>query len=150
MAIASTIERLDYLLNIIPEKLEAIPANEMEYKPAPEKWSKKEILGHLLDSAANNQQRFVRIQFEDCPRIKYDQNKWIEYSYYRNIPTGHMIELWKVHNRQLRYIMSNTPPELLGRTSTANTDEILTLGFLIDDYVEHMEHHLRQILPAGY
>ena len=150
MAITSTIERFDYLLNTIPAKLSAIAAEEMEYKPAPEKWSKKEILGHLLDSAANNQQRFVRIPFEETPRIKYDQNNWVKYSYYTHIPTQHMIELWQLHNRQLWYIMKNTPPELLERSSLANTDELLTLGFLMDDYVDHMEHHLRQILPNGY
>lgn len=67
---------------IIPPLLTAIGEPAFSTKPAPEKWSKKEIIGHLIDSATNNHQRFVRAQFEPTPQIYYDQNKWNEYSYY--------------------------------------------------------------------
>ncbi len=50
----------------------------MSIKLFPNKWSKKEIIGHLINSATNNHQRFVRCQFETIPKIVYDQNKWKE------------------------------------------------------------------------
>jgi hypothetical protein len=80
--INNSITRLAHLCEIIPPLLFAIGEPAFSSKPAPGKWSKKQIIGHLIDSATNNHQRFVRAQFETRPRIYYDQNKWNEYSYY--------------------------------------------------------------------
>ena len=65
----ATIEHLEKIVNNYNRRLEAIPEEEYLRKPHPEKWSKKEILGHLVDSAQNNIRRFVVAQYEDCPRI---------------------------------------------------------------------------------
>lgn len=75
--ITQSIERLDYLLAIVPARLHAIGADEMSRVPAPGKWSKKEIIGHLIDSAANNHQRFIRTQYQLLPDISYAQNEWV-------------------------------------------------------------------------
>src|SRR6478609_7364599 len=75
--------------------------DDFSFKPAPEKWSKKEILGHLIDSATNNHQRFIRIQFEDNPVIGYDQNKWVEYSRYQQMSTTELIRFWQTYNQHL-------------------------------------------------
>jgi hypothetical protein len=78
MSIDVSIQRLEYLLEVIPAKLSALNDGFFSQKTDPLKWSRKEILGHLIDSAANNHQRFIRIQYENEPVIFYDQNKWIE------------------------------------------------------------------------
>jgi hypothetical protein len=73
--ITHSINRLQDLLDVVPAKLSRIKDTDFVYKPAPDKWSKKEILGHLIDSAANNHQRFIRAQYENIPTIVYDPNK---------------------------------------------------------------------------
>ncbi|MGQ0827780.1 MAG: hypothetical protein ACT4ON_05245 [Bacteroidota bacterium] len=79
------LNRLQHLCDTIPGLLSKIPENDFTNKPRPGKWSKKEILGHLIDSATNNHQRFVRAQFENIPQISYDQNNWNACSRYNQI-----------------------------------------------------------------
>ena len=83
--IENIVDRLQYLCDAIPSLIKQIPEQEFSHKSAPGKWSKKEILGHLIDSATNNHQRFVRAQFEDTPFIIYDQDNWNAASRLRGI-----------------------------------------------------------------
>ena len=114
-------------------------------KPHLHKWSKKEIIGHLIDSAANNHQRFVRVQFENEPLISYDQEKWNEHAFYQRIDGEQIINFWTVYNKQLIELTRHIPEKSLQRQCRVK-DQVLTLEFLIQDYVEHMEHHLRQVV----
>lgn len=140
------VHRLQHLINTIPAKLLAIPEADFSHKPVPEKWSKKEIIGHLIDSAANNHQRFVRVQFEDVPYIKYDQNNWNTASRYQNMDSRHVINFWAQHNQHLVEVIKRIPEAALQRECNTGGDSNVTLGWLIEDYVAHMEHHLRQIM----
>src|SRR5688572_28212730 len=99
--IAENLERLEYLCKRVPTLLRNISEANISFKPRPGKWSKKEILGHLIDSATNNHHRFIRGQFEKVPFIAYDQNKWNEYSYYNQINTEQLIQFWTSYNLQL-------------------------------------------------
>jgi hypothetical protein len=139
-------DRLKYLCDVIPQLLTEIDEQTFSLKPAPTKWSKKEIIGHLIDSAANNHHRFIRGQFEDSPTIFYDQNKWNELSFYQQAPKQHLIEFWALYNRQLIHIIKFIPTENLQRTCTMKDGTTLTLDFLITDYLVHLEHHLRQVV----
>lgn len=139
------INRLEYLCKTIPALLTSIDNDTFSEKVSPDKWSKKEIIGHLIDSATNNHQRFVRGQFEDRPKITYDQNRWNKYNFYQQIDGRQIIDFWTVYNRQIL--------ELIRRISNDNLqleclvgDKLLTLDFLINDYVEHLEHHLKQVV----
>src|SRR6185437_595711 len=89
-----TIQRLQFLCDTIPGLLRQIPEDEFSHKPAPAKWSKKEIVGHLIDSATNNHQRFVRGQFENTPFIVYDQDNWNSCSRYQQMDSAHVISFW--------------------------------------------------------
>lgn len=140
------IERLEKLLNIIPELLIQIDENEICLKPLPNKWSKKEILGHLIDSAANNHQRFIRAQYEDTPTIAYDQNQWNKLNHYAEIDSKQIISLWKFYNKHLLEIMKRIQNEKLQKECKSTDDEIYTIEFLMNDYVEHLEYHLHQIV----
>lgn len=142
--ITGSIERLQYLCNTIPALLLAIPDADINHQPAG-KWSKKQIIGHLIDSAANNHQRFVRTQFEDIPAIRYDQNNWNCYSYYDRMKASHVIGFWESYNRHLLEVIRHIPKEFLERTCNTGGEPV-TLHWLIDDYVNHMEHHLRQVI----
>ena len=140
-----SIERLEQILNTIPQLLRAIDENEMQFKSSPDKWSKKQILGHLIDSASINHHRFVRGQFEDVPEISYDQDKWNDHSYYQQIDTKQIIDLWTVYNRQILEITKRIPSGHWQRMIRVKDDRF-TLEFILSDYVHHMEHHLRQVV----
>ena len=141
-----SIERLEYLCETIPPLVNAIPEKDFTDKPAPGKWSKKEILGHLIDSATNNHQRFVRTQFENEPVIFYDQNKWNLFGHYNKLDRNHVVSFWTIYNRHLIELMKRTPEHNLVLTSIGPNEEKFTLGFLMADYVVHQEHHLKQIV----
>lgn len=117
-------------------------------KPAPEKWSKKEILGHLIDSAANNHQRFVRAQLQAELRFPgYEQVGWVSVQDYEGAPWSGLIDLWLNYNLHLAHVAGKVPVERLGTSLRIGEDEETTLGFLIEDYLRHLKHHLGQILP---
>lgn len=139
------LNRLQHLLNTIPEKLRAISDADFSYKPAPEKWSKKEIIGHLIDSATNNHHRFVRAQFEDAPRIVYDQNQWNACSRYQDMEKEHIISFWVNYNQHLIEVVKRIPEADMLCECNNGGEKNVTLQWLIADYIVHMEHHLRQI-----
>ena len=146
MDIIIAIDRLTWLCHHIPALIEAVPAPELESKPAPEKWSKKEILGHLIDSAANNHQRFIRIQSENEPVIFYNQNDWVGLSQHHTMETAQLIATWKHYNLHLAAIAKAIPAENLTRNGIGRDGQKHTLKWYFDDYVDHMEHHLHQII----
>ncbi len=144
--LTATIERLTYLLDTIPALIRNIPEAEFNEKLSVAKWSKKEILGHLIDSAANNHQRFVRGQFENNPTIVYDQNSWNTSSYHQQAPMEQVISFWELYNRHLLFIMQHITNDKLKRTCQTNEPKPVTIKWLMEDYVVHMEHHLKQIV----
>lgn len=143
--IEKAISRLSLIIETVPSILAEIAEEKMSLKPFPDKWSKKEIIGHLIDSATNNHQRFIRGQFENIPEIRYDQNKWNEYSFYQQIDSKQIISFWTIYNKQLIEIIKLIPTENLKRQIKVG-ENLLTIEFLIADYVEHMEHHLNQVI----
>ncbi len=143
--IRNTIERLEYLCKIIPELLKNIDDNTFNEKIIPKKWSKKEIIGHLIDSATNNHQRFVRSQFEEKPNIVYDQNNWNNYNFYQQIDKKQILDFWTIYNKQIFELICRIPNENLQRECFVG-EKSVTLEFLINDYVEHLEHHLKQVV----
>ena len=144
--IQSAIQKLEAICNTIPEKLKAISETDLLFKSSPEKWSKKQILGHLIDSATNNHQRFVRVQFEIEPTIFYNQNKWVEVHNYELLDTKQLISFWESYNRQLIHILKLIPEDRLNRKSTDHSGQLVTMKFQINDYVAHMEHHLKELV----
>lgn len=146
MSVNTAISRLQFLCDTIPSLIAQIPGDEFSHIPAPGKWSKKEILGHLIDSATNNQQRFVRGQFEDTPFIVYDQNNWVTCSRYQDMESAHVISSWEAYHRHLLEVIKRIPEDSLSRKCRTNEPEPVTLQWLIEDYVVHQEHHLRQIV----
>jgi hypothetical protein len=144
--IEQSAQRLQYLCNIIPALLSKFTEDELLYKPVPEKWSKKQTLGHLIDSATNNHQRFVRVQFEDVPVIIYNQNKWNQYSYHTQMKSVQLITFWEAYNRQLAELIMRIPKENLMRECSIGKENNVTLEWLMDDYVRHLEHHLKQLV----
>ncbi|HCD9235070.1 hypothetical protein CMU89_02165 [Elizabethkingia anophelis] len=129
------------------KRFEIISEDEWSYKASPEKWSRKEILGHLCDSAFTNIRRFVVTQYKENENIVYDQDEWVKAQNYQNIPAAEVINLWKSLNYQIVHIVENMPDEALQRScdTSKTTPEILTLEVLIKGYIDHLHHHLKTI-----
>ena len=145
-SVQSASQRLEFLIKTIPQLLENISESDYAVKPSPSQWSKKEILGHLIDSATNNHQRFIRIQYENTPAIFYDQNKWNALSNYQNLSTKDLIQFWKGYNLHLIAIINSISVSALDRLGVGSDGQKLPLHFYITDYVEHLEHHLKQLV----
>ena len=111
----------------------------------------QEILGHLIDSAVNNLKRFTEIQFLSQPYtvISYRQNELVIVNDYQKLPLQHLLDLWQSLNRQIVFVVNATPADKLNYPVDPQYEnkEMKTLGWIICDYVAHMEHHFRQILP---
>src|SRR6218665_1296295 len=105
------IKRLDFLVTTLPSLFKEINDEDFSRKPSSGKWSKKEILGHLIDSATHNHQRFIRGQFEDMPAIGYNQNEWNKHSHYNEINSGLLIDFWTSYNKHLLEIIKRIPAE---------------------------------------
>lgn len=116
-------------------------------KPNPAKWSKKEILGHLVDSAQNNIQRFVRGQYELLPKIVYAQDDWVKLQNYQQYAKDDLVQLWTLLNKHLCRILREMPTENYDNQVDTGKGivEVHTLKFLAEDYLKHMKHHLGQI-----
>ena len=127
-------------------ELRKIGEEDFSYKSEPSKWSKKEILGHLVDSAQNNIRRFVVSQYEDIPKVVYQQDSWVRIADYQHYPTTDLIELWMLLNKHICIILDNTSDLSAGRKSETNEPEMHTIEWLAGDYVKHLLHHIHQIL----
>ena len=118
----------------------------VSHKPAADRWSIQEVVGHLVDSAANNQQRFIRAQHVDQFVFpKYEQNEWVMSQRYNETPWPELIELWKLYNRHLAHVIRNVPAEALSVQCRIGEGEPVTLRFIIEDYLRHLKHHLQKI-----
>lgn len=143
--IEDAIKKLIQITDEFPELLKGISEMKFSIKPAPNKWSKKEILGHLIDSATNNHQRFIRVQFEHKPAIFYDQVEWVNHSHYNELPAKQLIKFWTIYNKHLIEIIKRIPQENLDRVCKLRGGDNVTLEFLINDYVVHLQHHLNAL-----
>jgi hypothetical protein len=138
--------------------LESISEDASREKPGPRKWCPREVLGHLIDSASNNHGRFVRALQQDSLIFPgYDQDAWVEAQRYREIPWKELISLWRGFNFHIAHVMEAAPEGQRSRPRTDhNLDQIgwktvprstpTTLDYLMEDYVGHLEHHLKQIV----
>jgi hypothetical protein len=131
----------------IAEKLRQIDATTAALRPQPGKWSKKEILGHLVDSAANNHQRFARLQLVNSINLPgYDGDEWVRVQRYQDRPWEEIIDLWRAYNIQLAWLIRNVNQSALRHVWHTPDGKDLDLEFIMRDYVVHLKHHLDQIL----
>ena len=140
-------------------ELALIAAEDFAHKDHPNQWSKKEVLGHLIDSAYNNHQRFLRATTQtDFIFQGYDQDQWVKQNNYQNRPQEEVIDTWVTVNQHLAVLLEGLPIALLHQETTQHNfhnicmhrpkaGETSSLAYLIWDYLVHLVHHLAQILP---
>ncbi|MCM3038786.1 DinB family protein [Paenibacillus motobuensis] len=140
--------KFEELLNKVPKIINGIEDNEFFNKISSNKWSKQEILGHLCDSAVNNHSRFVRIILTDEPiSIEgYKQNEWVRiHDYQNNYSKSDLLTLWIQLNKQILNIMRNASELDFNKQCILSDKSMVTLSWLVDDYINHMLHHIKQI-----
>lgn len=127
-------------------RLRAISDAQAHLPRAPGHWSRKQILGHLIDSAANNHQRFVRVQAESGLGLpRYAQEHWVASQRYQERSWADLIELWSAYNRHLAHVLDSIPETARNAQCTVGGGPPVTLSYIALDYVGHLQHHLGQI-----
>jgi hypothetical protein len=112
-------------------------------------WSRKQVLGHLIDSASNNHQRFVRASLAEALDFPaYEQTGCVRVQAPQEAAWPMLVDLWASYNRYLAHVIARLPENKLRVPCRIGGDEPVTLEFLADDYVRHLEHHLGQMGAA--
>ena len=160
------LNKTDHPSEILKEIIEGIQNHLFEISEEesalkmPEKWSKKEILGHLIYSATNNLIRFVKNQkSKELVFDTYDQEQWVNAGNYQNRSWNEVINTWTHFHYHMVHLMANVPEEtLIKKLNRHNLDKIAfrhlqkeestTLLYLMLDYIGHLEHHFLQIIPS--
>ena len=147
VAVHEVADELVRVVDAAAEKLRARDEAAVSARPAPGKWSAREIVGHLLDSAVNNHHRFVRAQQQDGELVfpRYEQDSWVALQDYQAAPWPELVELWRLYNRHLAHVMRRIDPARLGTVCRIGPYEPATLRFLVADYLVHLKHHLGQV-----
>jgi DinB family protein len=140
------LDRFAAVLTAATGRLRLLSPAEAASRPQPGGWSKKEELGHLVDSAINNYARIIRVQMENAPALPgYQQDAWVERQGYDDRDWRELIALWSALNEHMLAAAARIPSAALARTCTIAGSQPMTLEFVIEDYVDHMVHHLQHI-----
>ena len=156
MTDAAFLEDFRTTVDAASDRLLVFSDEEAARRPAPGKWSRKEIIGHLIDSASNNHGRFVRAQMHDHLSFPgYDQDDWVRIQRYQDRPWADLVRLWQAYNHHIAHIMATADADARSRPrlehtldeiawETVSAEEATTLDFFMRDYVAHLKHHLAQ------
>lgn len=144
----TSVELREIVKRVVPMLDQISTDTDLAVRPRPEKWSRKEILGHLIDSACNNHQKFVRMMQQtalDFPG--YRQDDWVLLQKWAQADWPEMILLWESYNQHIAFLIANVDPEHLNHEIKIEGVGPFKLGFIMPDYLEHLKHHVKQIFP---
>jgi len=146
MNVADVVVELRAVAGSFSRELLAVDPRNTARRPDPRTWSPKEVLGHLIDSAANNHQRFLRAPEQDQHSLPWDvQNHWVRSQGYNDADWPHLVALWTHFNLHLADVMARIPTDRYSVPCTIGESEAVTLEFMIVDYLSHLKHHMAQI-----
>jgi len=125
-----------------------LPEPALRFRPSEDAWSIKEIIGHMIDSASNNHQRFVRLQLTESlafPDYGQDNIQWVSIQNYQERTWSELLFLWHYFNTQLASIIRSVDPSCLPHIWQVDSQTSVTLFELMTDYLRHLEDHLNQV-----
>jgi hypothetical protein len=152
MVMKRVIDDINSVLDTMEPSIRAISEAEFSAKPRLDKWSKKEVIGHLIDSAQNNLRRFISARTEDRPKIIYEQDFWVTANGYQSATQDDVITLWRLLNERICAVLAAMPPSSYGTLCDTGHGEsqYKSLEWLATDYVRHMKHHMNQVIAGSY
>jgi hypothetical protein len=134
------------VVKTVSQRLENVSEEEASVRPSANDWSKKEIVGHLIDSATNNHHRFIRAQQEDeLVFPAYEQEEWVRLQEYITSSWEQLVSLWRLYNLHLAHIVRHISSEKLETVCRIGSNEPVTLRYLVEDYLVHMRQHVKQL-----
>ena len=140
---------IEITVNEAYQRLINLSKETIEVRPNPDDWSVKDIIGHLIDSASNNHQRFVRLQVADgliLPDYSQDNDIWVSIQSYQEAPRDELLALWRYFNLHLARVIRGVNEECIDHIWVVDEDTSITLGELMIDYLRHLKDHMRQIM----
>jgi len=138
-------EKLLRLVEAAEPRLREITELESAQPILPGGWSRKQVIGHLIDSASNNHQRFVRAALQTSLEFPaYDQGGNVRVQAVQDADWLLLVALWAAYNRYLAHVIAQLPASKLDTVCRIGSGEPVTLGFLVTDYLTHLVHHLNQ------
>lgn len=140
----NSILQLEGIISKYSFLLQELTEETASNKPAPGKWSKKELIGHMIDSAQNNIRRFIVAQYETRPAISYAQDHWVNAADYQHYPLHDIIHLWALLNKHMVRVLKNIPASMY--SNEVLTGNLHSIEWLAADYNKHLLHHLHQVL----
>lgn len=143
VTLQDTANEIRQLVDTWRSRFESLSEKVVHSRPTEQRWSIAEVVGHLIDSANNNHQRFVRAQF--CDELvfpKYEQNQWVEVANYQDSNWPELVQFWYLYNLHLASLIESMNKDKLDTLCTIIPYETCSLGFLVMDYLDHLKHHL--------
>lgn len=148
----NVINQLNSRISLVNSFISALSEEELQAKLNANSWSKKEILGHLVDSAQSNIRRMVVGQYQENAHIIYHQNEWVKAADYQNYNSNDLLNFWILLNKHFCQILKNLPLgnyQTITNWGSATTpmlqQDFVTLEFVANDYIRHLDHHLKQM-----
>jgi len=139
-------EKLLSVIETAEPRLRAISASESAKPLLSGGWSRKQVVAHLIDSASNNHQRFVRaVQQTSLDFPGYDQDGNMRVQAPQEADWALLVSLWASYNRYLAHVIARLPESKLDTPCRIGSGKPVTLDFLARDYLTHLVHHLGQI-----
>jgi uncharacterized damage-inducible protein DinB len=147
-----TVRELNSIVEEYASRIRQISNDEFTAKPRIEKWSKQEVMGHLVDSAHNNLRRFIVGQYDETSNVVYDQDFWVRANAFQNANKDEIVELWRLLNRRICAVLSEMPEANYKRQVNTGSDslQLQSLEWLASDYLKHMKHHLNQVFSRAF
>lgn len=149
----STANELQTIVSDFVPRLLSMSQADFTAKPLAGKWSKLEVLGHLVDSSQTNIRRFITAQYESVPpRVRYDQEFWVSVNTYQEMKAEDVVHLWRLMNERICAVCRNTPASHYTKMADTGSTEadLKSIEWLAADYVKHLKHHLNQIFPLAF
>lgn len=138
--------KLQTIIDQVYGQLVTLSPEAAATRPAAGQWSPKEIVGHLVDSAANNHQRFVRLlENGELTFPPYKQENWVRLQSYRTAQWEVLLALWRAYNLHLTHVIRQIPEERRSSPCTIGSNPPVTLEFLVEDYLAHLNLHVTQL-----